>query len=293
MIFNVTSGGGANGASLTVTAPAGVTATVSKGGKTKSKTTDSAGKAVFKGLESGTWTVTITDGSQTASKQVVVASDYAASLTFFSATIAVTYPAGSVCTCTNGNTTLTAPDTSGSVTFDVDRAGTWTVTVTDGANTASQDVVITSKGQSEALTLEYRLYLYNRGDQCTAVTGGWGGANSSTASTTKGTFSAEESYLYVKNANYASYGAVTKNGVDVTDYTTLHVILNRDTSGDARMLIGPKFPGTPSGEVIVTVDNNEVELTLDITQISGYNKVLIQPSKGLSNPLYIHEVWLT
>ena len=66
MIGRVNTGGGGTGAKLTVTAPAGCTVTVSKDGKTKTKVAGSDGIVVFKGLASGSWTVTITDGSQTA-----------------------------------------------------------------------------------------------------------------------------------------------------------------------------------------------------------------------------------
>jgi len=292
MIYNVTSGRGINGATLTVTAPAGVTVTVSKGAKTKSKTTDSAGKAVFRGLESGTWTVTITNGSQSASRQVVVTSDYTASLTFFSARIAVAYPAGSVCICSNGSTTLTAPDTSGSVTFNVDRAGTWTVKITSGTKVKTAAVEITASGQSESVEIDYLLYLYDRGDECTAVTGGWQGCNESASSAT-GTFTAEEAYLSVKNANNASYGAATVNAVDMTDYTTLHAIVTRQTSAIVRAMVGAAFPGTASGSVENTVGSSETELSLDITEINGKNKVLLRPKGTLSSALFVHRVWLS
>lgn len=65
------------GGTLTVTAPAGVTVTVSKDGKVKTKTADSSGTAIFKGLDSGTWTVTISDGQQTVTDTVKVLVDYA------------------------------------------------------------------------------------------------------------------------------------------------------------------------------------------------------------------------
>ena len=90
-------GGGGTGAALTVTAPAGCTVTVSKDGKTKTKVAGTDGVAVFRGLATGQWTVTITDGEQTAQKTVTVTADYSTAITFFSATIHVTYPAGSVC----------------------------------------------------------------------------------------------------------------------------------------------------------------------------------------------------
>ena len=129
MIGKTNGGSGGTGATLTVTAPAGCTVTVSKDGKTKTKTAGADGLAVFKGLETGTWTVTITDGEQTAQKTVTVTADYETAITFFSATINVTYPAGSTCTATDGVRILESDD-SGTFAFTVDNVGPWTVTST-------------------------------------------------------------------------------------------------------------------------------------------------------------------
>ena len=85
--------------------------------------------------------------------------------------IVVTYPAGSVCTCTDGTKTLRAKNTTGSWVFEIPYAGTWTVSCTDGTYTAEENVLISAKGQSESLLLRYILYLYKNGDKCVAVTG--------------------------------------------------------------------------------------------------------------------------
>ncbi len=82
MIFNVTNGGGGSGCKLTVTAPAGVTVRIAKGSLSRTKTSDSGGKAAFTGLEGGSWTITITGGGKTASKTVTLQSDYTASISF-------------------------------------------------------------------------------------------------------------------------------------------------------------------------------------------------------------------
>ena len=144
MIGRVNTGGGTGG-TLMVTAPAGVTVTVSKDGKTKTKTAGADGLAVFKGLKSGQWTLTITDGEQTAQKTVTITADYSTAITFFAATIHVTYPAGSTCTATDGVTTLTAPDTSGTWECIVDNAGTWTFTAVKGELTNSAVVNVTEE----------------------------------------------------------------------------------------------------------------------------------------------------
>ena len=77
-------GGSASGVGgmLTVTAPAGVTVTLAKDDKTKTKIAGSDGIAVFKGLEAGNWVVTITDGTRTATKTVTITTDYSVSISF-------------------------------------------------------------------------------------------------------------------------------------------------------------------------------------------------------------------
>ena len=82
MIGRVNTGGGGSGGTLTVTAPANVTVSVSKDGKTKTRTADSSGVAVFKGLASGTWTVTITGDGKTAQKTVSITTDYSVLISF-------------------------------------------------------------------------------------------------------------------------------------------------------------------------------------------------------------------
>lgn len=77
--------------------------------------------------------------------------------------IVVTYPAGSTCTASDGTTTLTAPDASGSCVYKVQNAGTWTVSCTDGTDTASATVNITTEGQSESVALRYSLYIIKDG----------------------------------------------------------------------------------------------------------------------------------
>ena len=172
-IGKVNTGGGGSGGTLVVTGVVGDTITATKDGKTYSRTFNSAGKAVFRGLATGIWALTMTNGSQTVTRNVTITADYSLTMAYFTATITVTYPAGSTCTCTNGSTVLTAPDTSGSYTFILTNAGTWTVSCTDGTKTASKTVSITTDGQTASVTLMYQLVLYNAGDKNSDVTGGY------------------------------------------------------------------------------------------------------------------------
>ena len=105
---------------------------------------------VFKVNDFGTWTVTMTQGSQTSGAitvDITEVKQYPVTLAFFSASIVVSYPVGSTLTATNGSITLTATDTTGNYTFVVPMAGTWTITATDGNNTATTEVIVSAEGQ--------------------------------------------------------------------------------------------------------------------------------------------------
>lgn len=225
-LYGFGASGGGSGGTLTVTAPANVTVTVSKDGKTKTKNSGTSGVVVFKGLASGTWTLTITDGSQTSSKPVVVTADYSTVIAFFAATINITYPAGSTCTCSDGTTTLSAPDTSGTWACIVPNAGTWTAAATDGVENTSESVSITTDGQIAAIELSYLLWLYKSGNTYNAVTGGWSVAEHHS---TDGSFDSvltlnDDSMLLsteVFGGSVVYANAFTNNSIDLTGVNTL------------------------------------------------------------------------
>ena len=153
----VAQGGGGFYPSIVVTAPTGSTVTATDG-NTSLVGTEVSGKWTFQIPAYGVWNITATLNGQTATTSVSVTEvkQYTVTLTYFAATIAVTYPSGSTCTCSNGTTTLTAPNTTGSYTFTVPSAGTWTVKSTNGTDTAQQAVSITTSGQSASVTLSYK-----------------------------------------------------------------------------------------------------------------------------------------
>lgn len=225
-LYGFGASGGGSGGTLTVTAPANVTVTVSKDGKTKTKNSGTNGVVVFKGLASGTWTLTITDGSQTSSKPVVVTADYSTVIAFFTATINITYPAGSTCTCSDGTTTLSAPDTSGTWACIVPNAGTWTAAATDGVENTSESVSITTDGQIVAIELSYLLWLYKSGNTYNAVTGGWSvSKHPSTGGSFDGVLTLNADSMLLSTEVWGGSGgyanAFTNNSIDLTGVNTL------------------------------------------------------------------------
>lgn len=142
-------GGGQGGGRIRVYVDPGsqVTLTQTYGGKTKTAVADSSGQALFKGLAGGQWEAVATLNGQTAKGSTIVSLDYDLHLTYFTATINITYPAGLTCKATNGSTTLTAPDTSGTWACTVNKKGTWAITAGDWSAEAN----MTTSGQTETV----------------------------------------------------------------------------------------------------------------------------------------------
>lgn len=174
MIY-VLSGGG-SGATLVVTGVAGDTCTITKGTKTHTKTFGTDKKATFNGLATGTWTVKMTNGSKTSTRTITINADYALTISYFSATIKVTYPAKSKCVIKNSSGTQVASDTNTGTsaktwTATVGATGTYTITATatDGSGkTKSTTVSITAEGQVKTVTLLYQMYIFKSGSGLTS-----------------------------------------------------------------------------------------------------------------------------
>lgn len=272
-------GGGGTGGTLVVTVPVGVTVTATNEtlGKTYTRVANYEGKATFKGLASGTWAITMSDGSTTTNPvPVVVNSDYAIELSFFSAYINVTYPAGSTCTATDGVTTLTAPDATGTWAITVPNAGTWTITAEDGDKSKSADVAITEEGQSESVTLSYELILFDGGDN-TAVTGGWGIKGHLVNSQSNITVGDE---LFIKitgtsGAVYKVWPIYPMNTIDLSGHSTMKVNVKAVSSPNnvfslailTDIEINQSFAsGDPLAQAYITGTG---EFSLDISEIKG------------------------
>ena len=233
--FIVRRGGvGSSGGTLVVTSSGAGTVTVSNNalGKSYSKSVTAGGSVRFKGLKTGEWTVTVSNGTQTTVKSVTVNVDYSVSIAYFAAHINVTYPAYSTCTCQNGSTTLTDTNTGASaktVTFTVPNTGTWTVTATNGSgNTKSTAVSITADGQSTSVTLSYELVL---------LSGTIGRDNWNLITSGNDTISFNNYGIVSTNTGYSSAG-VTKSRLNVANYNTLKVDFNLSADSNNDVLIG-------------------------------------------------------
>jgi len=264
-LYGFGASGGGTGGTLTVTAPANVAVTVSKDGKAKTKNSGTSGVAVFKGLASGTWTVTITSDGKTAQKNVVVTTDYSTVIAFFAATINITYPAGSTCTCSDGTTTLSAPDTSGTWACIVPNAGTWTVTSTSGTETDSKAVTITTDAQSTSVELSYALFLFKPNAPSDIIAGEWEMPVNSTVTA--------EAELTVKSVNNFNGGrtisARTKGQIDLTEYSTLQATCKASGGSDTKLEV---YSGS-SVVASTAIGTDLTTVTVDISALSGLHSI--------------------
>lgn len=138
--------------------------------------------------------------------------------------ISVTYPEGSVCTCSDGTTTLTARDTSGKALFNV-TVGEWTVSCADGSQMVSRSFAITAAGQVELVTLSYIPYLYINGNECVHLTGGWvseaKGINSGGPSGLAPTVARGNTLEISLTGNVVGGIVRTNNKIDLTKYSSI------------------------------------------------------------------------
>lgn len=260
-------GSGGEGGTLKVNAPPLVAVTITnKAGKTKTKTANADGMAIFNGLASGEWNVTIvnSDGKPTTIT-ADVQTEYTVTIAFFSATIDITYPAGSTCTCSDGTTTLSAPDTSGTWACIVPNAGTWTATSTSGTETDSKAVTITTDGQSTSVELSYALFLFKPNAPSDIIAGEWEmPANSAVTA---------EAELTVKPVNHYNANRIisarTKGQIDLTEYSTLQATCKASGGSNTKLDV---YSGS-SVVASTAIGTDLTTVTVDISALSGLHSI--------------------
>ena len=307
MIFNMVGGGGGSGATLVVSSPANVSVTVSKDDKSYTKNSGSLGSATFKGLATGTWTVVISGNGQTATKTIEITADYAITIAFFSATINITYPANSNCVVANsGGQTVASDNNTGSSTktwtATVNAKGTYTITATatDGSGkTKSATVSITADGQSETVTLTYELVLFNNG----VVSGyAWDSSNNNGYGDAKVSNGLIYLYGYTWDNNISFQPGWSEIGIssaiDLSDYSTLKVRLNKIDSADgtAKIQVGTTSLGDNTATKKVTLTAGTTT-SLDISSIAGSKYISLYAQSDTSTygnmiKAYFDKVWL-
>lgn len=163
------------------------------------------------------------------------------------AVIDLSYPDGATATCSNGRKIITAKNTDGHWLFVIPTAGQWTLKAARGIDSDSV-VVNVFERKIYTVTLSFvvePLFLYNNGNQCIEITGGWnsrGWAATSNFYAGNGPSIAQNpsSMLIEWNYDADTDGGVVETGNDInlTRYKSITVI---STSQKASMMISPRI----------------------------------------------------
>lgn len=212
------------------------------------------------------------------------------------AAISVTYPEGSVCTCTQpGQTPLTAGDTSGAWLFFVPVGGEWTIACTDGERTASSMVEITA-AQAASIELLYAFYLFDNehgGSVNTDITGGFTILKSSGSSCL-----VTEEYIRIRNTDTSSHSCrvMTANALSMSKYSKICFAYTR--TGTGKVMFGASKTNT-SGDrtadlpIAVTSTAAAPELTVAVCPINSSDNYYIGVSgRTTSFDVSIFKMWL-
>lgn len=207
------------------------------------------------------------------------------------AAIAVSYPPGSICTCTDGIKTFTAKDTSGQVLFIIPYAATWTVTATNGTDTKSETVEISAEGQLESVKLSYRLYIVKDGVDITEVTGGWEVLEQGNSTPTFGT---ENGAFYFKPTYGGGVAKIaTSKSVDFSAYSTLYFDAQSASSEYATGAVHNAL-NDGSNNIVGSVSMNPTRTTVSIPldAITPRNALyVVLGDRSLSGVVYIYNIW--
>ena len=202
----------------------------------------------------------------------------------------VNFPAGSSCTLTNGTRTYKAPDDAVSVgryTFPIPESGSWTVSCTDGTDTASKTISISDKYVYYVTTLAYELVLFESGSSATE----WSKSGS--------TLSISATATSMTGATDTVY---TKNKISVSGYSTLHfqITSTRQTvNGYRRVGLSSKISGPDFSYYKDVTGTGEVTIPISSATTSLYVRMALEAATSQNDEstattsIVVSKVWLT
>lgn len=262
---------------IRVTYPAGDTCTC-KNGSTTLTANASDGITVFLVPNTGTWTLTVTNGTKTATKTVsITATSRFANVTlaYFTATLNITYPAKSTCVIKNSSGAQVASDTNTGTaaktwTATVGATGTYTITATatDGSGkTKSTTVSITTNGQVATAELAYDYIIFSNETGLNSVySDGGGGAAVKVSTDSSG----------IKILDFPSGGgynrmAYIKPSIDLTEYATLKI--SGYAGAKRRFCVWRQTPNSNNTGIVasatMSAGSAPSSYTIDVSNLSG------------------------
>ena len=217
------------------------------------------------------------------------------------AVISAKYPAGSICTCSDGNIRFTAKATSDSALFFIPYAGTWIVTATDGDSTTSKTVEITKEGQNVSVALDYfDGTFYNAGNEYTGITGGWiqplelyHAATTNRPNTGTVTKNSDSIKIVAGVSGGTTMCAIcTDKPIDLSKVKTLNLKASTTVVGSNRLVVLKAISGSYDSVVLAAkeIENTgERTVQLDVSAInSGYLGIMVS---GSNRDITMKKMW--
>ena len=162
----------------------------------------------------------------------------------------VNFPVGSSCTLTNGTRTYKAPSDAvslGKYTFPIPESGSWTVSCTDGIQTASKAITFSSKYSYAASTLSYNFVLFAAGSGLAA--------GYTAESKTTDAYSFTDSALVFNTKSGQGLKGLITPAIDLTDFSKM-LVTYKDVAYYDVSDTGKGFVGVTDKEYSVWSQNN-------------------------------------
>ena len=176
------------------------------------------------------------------------------------------------CTCSSGGTVLEADAAGlarGQFVFEVPAAGTWTVTISNGTDTKSESVSITTKGSIENVVLKFNLYILRNGSSDYEFSGYQGRAVSFT-----------DGEIVTTSTGNSTSPFCFKTGINIDEWSTLvFKVKNTDLNAQVPFAFGVKNTAhmttyyaqrNYAAETILTeISNDYREILVDVSALKG------------------------
>lgn len=187
------------------------------------------------------------------------------------AVITVIYPVGSLCTCSNGSKTLKAKDTFGKYMFLVPEGGTWTVSSTNGTQTASKAVEVTEQYQMLSVSLSYQVVLFENG-QISELLGSLKNVSLGTYAITDNKIRCVETGT--NTGTRTGYGTFTL-AIDLTDKENLYIEAAAGTYGTNQRFGVAAHGSTNFVAYASKTQNGSETVTIPVGDLTGSYDVVI------------------
>jgi len=187
--------------------------------------------------------------------------------------------------------------TSGHIIHRINSFGAYSYTATQGSKTKSGTININELNDYD-INIDFRTYLYNQGDECTSLTGGWIRKYNYDGT---GTLTKNATNMQLTCYRRASYGyglisICTNNKIDLTNYSSLNIEFINESETYRRVELGTTNTKNDSHDYVAKSSDITSPWSWDISEITSeyYPYVLYSYSEDVTSTftLTINKIWL-